>query len=687
MEPDAAKLIGGPREGLPHVEVVTRPAGAERTSRLPWYRTRRMVVFLSAFALFLVPGLAWDFLRPALYRSTASVVTVDPTLTGRKSQPLESDASQPRAPGVLAAGPDKQNVAIQDIVLLGQNLLEDTLRRARKEAKLDVTNVDRLRPMLSVNTVPDTNIVKLNAVGDSPEELAAIVNSWLAAYLHLRQGQVQREFGNTLATLEQEHENLGKTIERKRDAVDRFREEHDIVTLERDGNVALARLKALTDNLNKARDDVVKYEAQLAAVREAIARGDPIVPAQDQPGLDALQQKAADLRAKLAELRTRYTEFFLENEPEKRQIPGQIRELEALIKEKITQGQRVLVSQTQQKIAEAHQRVEVLQGELAKQKKVAARFTNSFAKYKGLESELDRLQKMYSQAESQVVDMEVRARDKYPPVDVIEKAYPPGTPFYPHYWRDALLILVGSALLALLAVGVLEYLTRRPRDDEDLIPVTGVRVYAGGRALAIPESSFTGLTGGQQVPAITEAQVPTLPTLLPREPLPAEVAALWDLAEPPQRELMALLLCGVGLEECALLGAEDFLVEDGSLRVPGKTPRKIDLPPAARKLFSEHAPVPLWADADSPTAGVAELAGRIPLLASDAGVAHPKEVTADALRHGYLAFLVRQGARVTELERVGGSMPAGQLNAYAALSPAGPAKGLDAVDRVYPALR
>lgn len=168
-----------------------------------------------------------------------------------------------------------------------------------------MTTVDRLRPMLSVSAVPDTNIVKLNAVGDSPDELAAIVNSWLAAYLDLRQGQVQREFGNTLATLQQEHENLGKTIERKRDAVDRFREGHDIVTLERDGNEALARLKALTDNLNKARDDVVKYEAQLVAVREAIARGDPIVPAQDQPGLDALQQKAADLRAKLAALRTR----------------------------------------------------------------------------------------------------------------------------------------------------------------------------------------------------------------------------------------------------------------------------------------------------------------------------------------------------------------------------------------------
>jgi len=684
MDDGPGKLIGGPqsgasRDGLPHVEVVTRSAGPGRGERPPWYRARRMVVFLTVFLALLLLGLAWDFLRPAQYRATASLLTVDPALTSRKSQPRD-----PRSP---PPGPDEQHVAIQGIVLMSHELLQDALQRAGQEVKLDVPSADQLQPMLGVTKVPDTNIVELSAIGGAPVQLAAIVNGWVAAYLDLRRRQVEQEFGEILATLRKEHENLGETIKAKQERLDRFRNENDIVTLEREGNTALARLKALTDGLNKARDDAVESEARLAAVEDAIARGDPIVPAQEQPGLDALQQKAADLRAKLTELRTRYTPFFLENEPEKRLLPAQLREVEELIKEKVAHGQKVMISETKQEIAGARRRVKVLEAELAQHKEVAARFTKSFAEYEGLQNELESLQKMYSEAESQVVDMEVRARDKYPPVDVIEKAYPPGTPFYPHYWRDALLILVGAALLALLAVWVLEYLTRRPRDDEDLIPVTGVRVYSGGRTLAIPESSFAGLTGGQQVPAITEAQAPTLPTLLPREPLPAEVAALWDLAEPPHRELMALLLCGMGIEECALLSAEDFLLQDGSVRIPGKTPRKIDLPPSVRKLFSEHAPVPLWADAESPAASVAELAGRIPLLASDAGVAQPQEMTADALRHGYLAFLVRQGARLTELERIVGSVPDNHLKAYAALSPAGPGKRLDAVERVYPALR
>jgi uncharacterized protein involved in exopolysaccharide biosynthesis len=638
-----------------------------------------MVVFLTVFLTLLLPGLAWDFLRPAQYRATASLLTVDPALTGRKSQPRD-----PRSP---PPGPDEQHVAIQGIVLLSHELLQDALQRAGKEVKLGVSSADQLQPMLSVTKVPDTNIVELSAVGKAPLQLSAIVNGWVAAYLDLRRRQVEQEFGEILVTLRKEHENLGETISAKQERLERFRNDNDIVTLERDGNAALARLKALTDGLNKARDDAVEAEARLAAVQDAIARGDPVVPAQEQPGLDALQQKAADLRAKLTELRTRYTPFFLENEPEKRLLPAQLREVEELIKEKIAHGQKVLISQTKQDIAGARRRAQVLEAELAQHKDVAARFTKSFAEYEGLQSELESLQKMYSEAESQVVDMEVRARDKYPPVDVIEKAYPPSSPFSPPYWRDALWVLLGSALAALLAVWVLEYLLRKPRDDEESIPLTGVRVYPGGRALTLEEPLLAALPDGGRAAGIAQTPTPSLPGNLPRELLPAEVSTVWSLAEPAHRQLMALLLCGVGVDECAALSADDFELTDGKLRVSGPPPREVDLPVAIRDLFADQTPLPLWSGAEGTAGAVAELAGRIPLLASDAGLSQPQEVTVEALRHSYLAFLVRQGARLTELERIVGYMPARELTAYGALSPAGPAKEVEAIERVYPAWR
>jgi succinoglycan biosynthesis transport protein ExoP len=81
-----------------------------------------------------------------------------------------------------------------------------------------------------------------------------------------------------------------------------------------------------------------------------------------------------------------------------------------------------------------------------------------------------------------------------------------------------------------------------------------------------------------------------------------------------------------------------------------------------------------------------ELAHRIPLLAMDAGLAHAMEVTPDVLRHSYLLYLVRQGARLTELHRVAGPMGAAEVQRYAPYSPSGASRPLEQLDLIYPAL-
>jgi hypothetical protein len=89
---------------------------------------------------------------------------------------------------------------------------------------------------------------------------------------------------------------------------------------------------------------------------------------------------------------------------------------------------------------------------------------------------------------------------------------------------------------------------------------------------------------------------------------------------------------------------------------------------------------------DDPAGGGAMgLLARIPLLAHDAGLAHPAEVQAESLRHTYICYLVRQGVRLTEIERVIGRLPAAALARYGVYSPAGAAKPLDQIRLDYPA--
>jgi hypothetical protein len=70
--------------------------------------------------------------------------------------------------------------------------------------------------------------------------------------------------------------------------------------------------------------------------------------------------------------------------------------------------------------------------------------------------------------------------------------------------------------------------------------------------------------------------------------------------------------------------------------------------------------------------------------AYDAGLATPADVTPDALRHTYVAFLVRQGARFADLGGRVGDIPPAAFVGYGPLSPPGPGRPLDEIRQDYP---
>lgn len=672
--PITGPLITGSAEGFlqPNVEVVTGSFGAPSAVKRPWYRAHRLRVFLVVFLALLVPGLAWDFLRPPLYRAAASVIT--------EAVPLHD-----RAGGVPA--PNTQHVAVQGRVLLSQELLEATLDRVSGAAELEIRTADELRPILEVSSLPDTNLVELRATGPEPEWLAVIVNAWIEAYQDRRRQAVEEEVGDARRALQEESESLAATIAAKREALESFRTENEIVTMERDGNEALARLRALNQDLNRARDEAVEAEARFEAIQTAISRGDPVVPASEQGNLDELEARALELRGRLIELEKRYTSFYLENEPDIRIIPAQLEQLDAAIAQKIALGRQVMTVKAEQEVAQARRRVEVMEQDLARQNQVAGRFTAGFAEHETLQNDLTKLEEMHRKALATLVEVDARGLEDYPAVEVVEPAHRPAAPFQPLYWRDALWILLGSSLAALIAVLLLEFLTRRPLGEREAVPVTGVRVYAGGgAALPAGQPGFPSFQPAEHVAAISGAQVASLSGPVPRELIPAEISALWQLADPLSRQLMALLLSGLSLDECSALDAESFDMEGRVLRVATDPPREVPLSHPVADLFVGSLPLPLWAGVDLRQTPE-DLSARIGLLAHDAGLAQPGEVTADTLRHSYIAFLVRGGARLTELSLLIGPIPSPTLTRYAALAPAGPAKSLSEVDTLYPTLK
>ncbi len=73
--------------------------------------------------------------------------------------------------------------------------------------------------------------------------------------------------------------------------------------------------------------------------------------------------------------------------------------------------------------------------------------------------------------------------------------------------------------------------------------------------------------------------------------------------------------------------------------------------------------------------------------AHDAGIDAPDEVTAKALHHTYVSFLVRQGIRFADLADLVGDLGPDALAAYRPLVPPGPRRPVGEVDRLMPVLR
>ena len=537
-----------------------------------------------------VPGTS----APGPIPGGSHVLTAAPTGVGR---------------GLAGETADPQHGAVQDRLLLGQGLLEETLVRTRQVADPGALDADGLRAMLAVTPKPDTNLVELSATGNAPHQLAAIVNAWIAAYQEMRQRQVADDVGTAVERLRDESERLGKTAADMRKALDRYREENDIVTMERDGNSALARLTSVTAELNKVRGQVIEAQARQAALNAAIAKGDPVVPEGEQGALAEFEKQAASLRAQVAEINRRYTPAYIEINPSTSVIPEQLKQIEAKIAEKLAKGQRLVQARAEQEVNQARSRVQALERQQGEDKRAAADFTRRFGQYESMKSDLDGVEKLHRSTEAKLVELQAKSQEKYPQVDVIEPAHPPAQPFAPDYWGDLVLVLAGAGGAALAGVLLLEFLAPRRREEPEPAQMTGVRIFAGAQGAGPPQAGLgSAMEIAQRLQPQTSSQglaappAGMLPGVLPRELLVAEVAALWALANPGQRQLIALLLAGVTLEECEGLTEASFDLAAGQVQIPGPAARTIALGDGVRPLFA----------ADWPPAPVAGHRGRDP---------------------------------------------------------------------------
>ena len=150
------------------------------------------------------------------------------------------------------------------------------------------------------------------------------------------------------------------------------------------------------------------------------------------------------------------------------------------------------------------------------------------------------------------------------------------------------------------------------------------------------------------------------------------------------KQVISLLLSGLTLDEAASLKAEQLDLEKATLTVNGSAPRTLPIHRALTALFAQSGDRPVW-DTGNP-ALTDDLAAALLCAAVDSGLPNPGEITAESIRHSYIAYLVRQGLRLVDLEHITGHLEPSVISAYSSYSPPQQGRSIDDIELLHPAL-
>lgn len=628
----------------------------------PWFHAPRFIIFGVVFLICSTAGLIYTYSRPAIYRSSATLLTSAMTAIDR-----ESDVA------------DIQNVAIQKQVLLGYDVVAETLLRLKASTangSIVQLTVPDIMNLLDVVPVAETNLLEIQAEGPDSGFLPLLINSWIDAYLDVRAKEVKNLTDNTTSGIEEELKGLADKINTARTELEAFRRNNDILSTGRDENEVLARLKGLSDSLNHASEDEVRAKANLEAIKTAIANNKTVVPNQDQGSLQDLEKRLQQLREKLTELDNRFTRDYLNLQPKLKVIPEQIKKLEAEIKDKRQYGKNIVLTEAEENYAAAQQTVKDIRTQLNEHKEQTAKFTSKFAEHETLKTDLEGLEKLYRETKERLIQIETGHKEKYPQVTVIKQAYLFPDPVRPNYSRDAIIAIAGSLLSGLFAIWISEYLTRKQGRQPPMM-FSGIHMYTP--AAEMINYQQTAIKPIEQQPNKALDCPPVYAELSN-----SQLRALLNAATLKGKQLIGLLLSGLTIEEAASLKADQIDLSMTTITVTDPMLRTITINRSLKALFEQSGGYPVWiADKQGSTES---LTAALLCAAIDSGLPHSMEITADAIRHSYIIYLVRQGLRLADLEQIVGYLQPHVILAYSSYSPAQKGCGVDDIELLHPAL-
>jgi uncharacterized protein involved in exopolysaccharide biosynthesis len=655
-----------------NVEVIspqldTGHAAAQAAAEAKALQRHKWGVLFGSFLLVFTSLSVWVWSRPPVFQSQA-------ILHFSYAQQLSNEQ---------ATVPEEQ-ITLNSQRLTGYRVLELLSTRLDQQESL-VFTVHELSNLLSTKAQLQSRIINLYATGSQANILEPVLSQWVDLYLELIAEESVENSAQDLDLGEQKLIALEQKIIQQRQLVEQFSKDNNIISMERDENRALSKIKSMGAALDLAETEQTEASSTLTSVRRSIANGEQVTHPEDKPRLVEIETEINEIESELTQLAQRYTPDYMNLDPvivnTKRNLEG----LKTSHADMLTQSQQRFLQELQRTLVASSEKQKLLQVQLDALGKEAQRFNQKLEEYSRMTRSLEQLQEQAQVLKDQLVETEVQ-KPFQAKINVLEAPYVPSYPIAPQYWRDTAIAAAIGLVVSVLALLIFSFIHRQRHPaasmtSYNVVPPNGMTLDQQMAQQALEQQKMALMEKQQAQLQLGQVEAAKAPRLLSS----MECQALYKVANRDGKVALSLIMSGVSPDELVHLQVDNIELQSHSLSVGGEYARHIPLNPHSSELLvamlvNKSPEDELWAK---------RLDGQqfnqmMINMAHDAGLAYPEQFSLAALRHTYLTHLVSLGARLNDLEQVAGYISPAELSLYRHVNRRGEPVDIEQLDPQYP---
>lgn len=278
-----------------------------------------------------------------------------------------------------------------------------------------------LNEKLEINPVARTRLVEVAYSSHDPDLSAQVANAHVQAYIRQGLGFHNKASEEAQGFLKENLVELKERVEKSEAALNRYRRDKKIVSLDDKENIVVERLSDLNKHLTDAEVDRITLGAQMRLIEQG--KYDSLPGAIDNQVIHNLKRQLIRLQGDYAHL----SEEFTEDYPPVAQLKAQVEETQRRLQQEI----QTIVRGTKSAYEASQAKEKELRTKMEEQRATALTLKDAAVEYGILAREADSNLQLYNSVLQRMKEMGVAAELRASNVFVVDEAEPPLKPSKP----------------------------------------------------------------------------------------------------------------------------------------------------------------------------------------------------------------------------------------------------------------